>query len=199
MPADPQDIDYQKLAVAREAWLHGAPLWLEGAYTAAAGAHVCAGTAPQTTRDPEDLSAQEAAEIAARRALLPGNVVLQDGLGLLAANFEPRVVENGAWGRLFALAYEHHEQPAFGLGANTALVVTERGAEVIGEEAVIALDLRTAARDLGDNGAYVVANGLLDVFVAGEVVGPRAVNAAGLPIAELQRVVSPEDSAVIWR
>ncbi len=196
---EPQDIDYQKLAVAREAWLHGAPLWLEGAYAAAAGTHYCTGAAPQTTRDPEDLSALEAAEIAARRALVTGNVVLKEGFGLLPANFEPRVVENGAWGRLFALAYEHHEQPAFGLGTNTALVVTERGAEVIGEEAVIALDLRTAARDLGANGAYVVANGLLDVFVTGEAVTPRAVDAAGLPLAEPQRVVSPEDSAVLWR
>ena len=171
---DPQEIDCQKLAVAREAWLHGAPLWLEGAYAAAAGAYYCAAAAPQTTRDPEDLSAQEAAEIAARRALVTENVELRDGLGLLAANFEPRVVENGAWGRLFALAYEHAEQPAFGLGANTALVITEVGAEVIGEEAVIALDLRMAARDLGDNGAYVVANGLLDVFVPGEAAAPHA-------------------------
>ncbi len=196
---DPQEIDYPKLTVAREAWLHGAPLWLEGAYAAAAGAHYCTGTAPQTTRDPEDITAQESAEIAARRALATGNVGMEDGLGLLAANFEPRVVENGAWGRLFALAYEHHELPAFGLGANTALVVTERSAKVIGEEAVVALDLRTAARDLGANGAYVVANGLLDVFVTGEAVTPSAVDAAGLPLAEPQRVVSPEDSAVLWR
>ena len=196
---DPQEIDGQKLAVAREAWLHGAPLWLEGAYAAAAGTSYCAGTAPQTTRDPEDLSAQEAMEIAARRALVTGNVVLKDGLGLLAANFEPRVVENGAWGRLFALAYEHAEQPAFGLGANTALVVTERGAEVIGEEAVVALDLRTAARDLGENGAYVVANGLLDVFVAGETAAPCADAGDVLPQAKLQRVISSEDRAVLWR
>ena len=177
----------------------GAPLWLEGAYAAAAGTYYCAGTAPQTTRDPEELSAQEAMEIAARRALVTGNVVLKDGLGLLAANFESRVVENGAWGRLFALAYEHAEQPAFGLGANTALVVTERGAEVIGEEAVVALDLRTAARDLGENGAYVVANGLLDVFVAGETAAPCADAGDVLPQAKLQRVISSEDRAVLWR
>ena len=76
----PEDVSYQKLAIAREAWLHGAPLWLEGAYAAAAGTHHCTGIAPQTTRDPEDLSAQEAAEIAAQRALVAGNVVLEDGL-----------------------------------------------------------------------------------------------------------------------
>ena len=70
----PQEINDQKLAIASEAWRHGAPLWLEGAYAAAAGARRCTGTAPQTTRDPEDLSAQEAAEIAARRALVAGNV-----------------------------------------------------------------------------------------------------------------------------
>ncbi|MFN8469943.1 MAG: cyanophycinase [Caldilineaceae bacterium] len=193
----PEEVSDQKLAIGREAWLHGTPLWLEGAYAAAAGTHRCTGVAPQTTRDPEDLSAQEAAKIAARRALVVGNVALEDGCGLLAANFEPCVVEHGAWGRLFALAYEHHEQPAFGLGANTALVLTAGGAKVIGEEAVVALDLRTAARDLGSNGAYVVANGLLDVFVEGETVEPRAASAACLPLAELQRKVSPEDGAVL--
>jgi len=197
-----EEVSDQKLAIAREAWLHGAPLWLEGAYTAAAGTHRCTGTAPQTTRDPEDLSAQEAAEIAAQRALVAGNVALEDACSLLAANFEPCVVEHGAWGRLFALAYEHYEQPAFGLGANTALVLTERGAEVIGEEAVVALDLRTAARDLGSNGAYIVANGLLDVFAAGDAVKPIAIDesgATGLPLAELQRVVGTKDGAVLRR
>ncbi len=198
----PEEVSDQKLAIAREAWLHGAPLWLEGAYAAAAGTHRSTGVAPQTTRDPEDLSAQEAAEIAARRALVVGNVTMADGCGLLAANFEPCVVEHGSWGRLFALAYEHHEQPAFGLGANTALVLTEQGAKVIGEEAVVALDLRTAARDLGSNGAYIVANGLLDIFAAGDVVKPSTAGEAcvtGLPLAELQRVVGTEDGAVLRR
>jgi hypothetical protein len=195
----PEEVSDQKLAIAREAWLHGAPLWLEGAYAAAAGTHRSTGVAPQTTHDPEDLSAQEAAEIAARRALVAGNVALANGCGLLAANFEPCVVEHGAWGRLFALAYEHHEQPAFGLGANTALVLTARGAEVIGEEAVVALDLRTAARGLGSNGAYIVANGLLDIFAAGDVVKPSTADAIGLPFAKLQRVVGTEDGAVLRR
>lgn len=163
-------VSHQKLTVAHEAWLHGAPLWLEGAYAAAAGAWCCVDAVPQTTRDPEDLSAEEAADIAARRALIAGNVVLEKGAGLLEVNFEPCTVENGAWGRLFALAYEHADQPAVGLGANTALVLTPAGAEVMGEEAVVALDLRTAARDLGGNGAYVVANAWLDVFVEGDVV-----------------------------
>ncbi len=178
---DPQEVNQQKLMLAREAWLHGAPLWLEGAYAGAAGPRVCAGTAPQTTRDPEDLSAQEAAEIAAQRALVAGSVALEDGFGLLPVTFEPCVVENGAWGRLFALAYEHAEQPVFGLGMNTALVLTQQGAAVIGEEAVVALDLRTATRDLGDNNAYVIANGLLDVFAAGDTVEPRGIGAACYP------------------
>ena len=195
----PEDVSDQKLAIAREAWLHGAPLWLEGAYAAAAGTRRCTGVAPQTTRDPEDLSAQESAKIAAQRALVAANVAQEDGCGLLPANFEPCVVEHGAWGRLFALAYEHHEQPAFGLGTNTALVLTAQGAEVIGEEAVVALDLRTAARALGSNGAYIVANGLLDVFAAGDAVNPSTAAAIGLPFAKLQRVVGTEDGAVLRR
>lgn len=69
----------------------------------------------------------------------------------------------------------------------------------MGEEAVVALDLRTAVCELGRNRAYVIANGLLDIFAAGETVEPSEIGAAVLPLAELQRVVGPENGAVLRR
>ena len=136
--------------------------------------------APQTTRDPEDLSALEAAEIAAQRALVTGNVVLEDGSGLLAANFEPRVVENGGW-----------EAVRTGLRAPRAAGLWVGGKYGAGRyRAGSRGDRRRSGRcpgsaygraGLGANGAYVVANGLLDVFVTGEAVTPRAVTTALTP------------------
>jgi hypothetical protein len=133
-----------------------------------AGPYHCAGRAPQTSCDPEDLSAQEAAEIAARRAPMYGCVQVERGLGLLGVNIEPRMVEDGGWNRLFTLAYEHQDRQALAIGANTTLLVSPTGVEVLGEESVVALDLRRATLDLGLNQAFVIANGLLDVYAPGE-------------------------------
>jgi cyanophycinase len=168
IPKAEGDVDPAQLTAACDAWRGGAPLWLEGAAAAMAGAYYCAGRAAQTSCDPEDLPAQEAAEIAAKRALLQGYVRLETGLGLLGVNIEPHMVEDGGWNRLFTLAYEHRDREALAVGANTTLLVSHNGAEVLGEESVVALDLRRATLDLGLNGAFVVANGLLDVYAPGE-------------------------------
>jgi cyanophycinase len=193
-------VDAVVLAQARQAWLDGAPVWLEGAAAAQAGAHFCVGAAPQTLGDPETLTADEAAQIAAERALLRGNVAVGKGLALLPAAFEPRVLENSAWGRLTALAYAHPEQPAFALGANTTLILTEEGAQAWGSEAVIALDLRAATLAEGENGALVVANALLDVFAPGECVTPQGFTpAVDLAPSYLHGVPCAEGSPLFWR
>jgi cyanophycinase len=198
--SDSADVDQVRLAGACAAWRAGAPLWLEGAAAALAGAHHCAGHAPQTACEPEHLPAAEAAVIAARRAVLRGNVQMEDGLGLLPFNIEPRVVENAGWGRLFALACEHTDQPALGIGINTTLMVGAGGGEVLGAEAVIALDLRAATCTVAPNGAYVVANGLLDVFAPGEKVQPQ-VHDSTLTCAgaiQLQRIPCAEGGPLLW-
>ncbi len=45
--------------------------------------------------------------------------------------------------------------------------------EYIRSGAVVALDLREATLDLGSNDGFVIANGLLDVFTAGDAVRPE--------------------------
>ncbi len=58
------------------------------------------------------------------------------------------------------------------LADGAALLVTANGAEAIGDNVVLALDLRRAALDYGDNRAFVVANGLLDVYAPGDEIRP---------------------------
>jgi cyanophycinase len=197
---DPGSADREQLAAAHSEWLCGMPLWLEGAHAAMAGTTYCAGPAAQTTRAPEHLTAQESVQIAAQRALIDGNVQPQPGLGLLPVSFEPRMLENSAWGRLFALAFKQASEPVFALGANTTLAVTDAGAEVLGEESVIALDLRTASRALGDNRGYVIANGLLDVYAPGERVEPQRAFAqiGDATFAHLQRIPCAEGNGLFW-
>ena len=156
-----------QLGALKEAWLAGTPLMLDGAAAPLAGA-VFSAHPPL----PEEA---EAAEIATQRSFLEGRTVITDGLRLLDATFEPQLLADNRWGRLFSLAYTHPKQVAFGLADGAALLITANSAEVIGDNAVLTLDLRRAALDYGNNRAFVVANGLLDVFAPGDVI--KLVNA----------------------
>jgi cyanophycinase-like exopeptidase len=159
-------IDPAHLAALAEAWRDGTPLLLDGGAAAVAGAVF--------SRHGPPAEEGEEAEKDAQRSFLQGRTVITDGLALLPATFEPQVLESNRWGRLFSLAYNHNEQPAFAVGGDTGLAITARGASVVGEGTVIVLDARTAARDLGENEAFVLANALLDVFAPGEDVSPAA-------------------------
>jgi cyanophycinase-like exopeptidase len=147
-------------------WRSGTPLLLDGAAAAIAG-EVFSKHGPPAEEGEE-------AEKDAQRSFLAGRTVITAGLALLPVTFEPQVLESNRWGRLFSLAYNHPEQPAFAVGGDTGLAITSEGATVLGAGTVIALDLRRAARALGGNEAYVLANGLLDVFAPGDRVEPAA-------------------------
>ena len=159
---DQELIDPARLGAVADAWRSGTPLLLERAAASLAGAVY----APHRSPEWED-------EVDTQQSLLAGSTTVATGLNLLPVAFETRVLETNRWGRLFSLAYTHPDQPAFAIGEDTALVVATDGAGVIGDGAVIALDLRAATLDLGSNEGFVVANGLLDVFTAGDVVTPE--------------------------
>ncbi len=159
-------LDPSRLQAVRAAWLAGTPLLLDGAAAAIAGQVFSRHGPPAEEGD--------AAEIDAQRSFLAGRTVIVPGLDLLPVTIEPQVLESNRWGRLFSLAYTHSRLPAFAVGSDTALLVSTSGAAVLGDGAVIALDLRRATRALGSNQAYVVANGLLDVFAPGEQVVPAS-------------------------
>lgn len=151
-----------QMMALREQWLAGVPLLLDAAAAALAGPSFSAHEAT-----PEE---GEAAEKAAQRSFLEGRTVITGGLGLLPIAVEPDVIENNRWGRLFSLAYAAPDTPAFGLGRNTALALLPEGVSIIGEEVVVSLDLRPATLAWGANRAFVMANGLLDVFAPGDAV-----------------------------
>jgi cyanophycinase-like exopeptidase len=138
------------------------PLLLDGAAAALAGAQFSA-HAPT----PEDA---EAAEIATQRAFLAGRTVITDGLGLLNITVEPQLLVDNRWGRLFSLAYRRPDILTLGLSDDTGLLVTRDGATVVGDNAVITLDLRRATLDHGANEAFVIANGLIDIFAPGDLL-----------------------------
>ncbi len=90
--------------------------------------------------------------------------------------------ENNRWGRLFSLAYTHPKLLAFGISDNTAIELTQHGAQVLGENALISLDLRRANFDRGNNHAFVIANGFMDVFAPQDRIVPEKADIHAAPI-----------------
>lgn len=151
-----------RLAAIKDAWRAGVPLLLDGAAATLAGPLFSAhGPTPEDT---------DAAEIATQRSFLEGRTVITDGLALLDIALEPALLADNRWGRLFSLAFTNPASVILGVADNSALLMTEEGASVIGENVVLSLDLRDAALGYGDNRAFVIANGLIDVFAPGDEV-----------------------------
>lgn len=162
-----------RLAFMRDAWLAGKPVLADNAAGPVLGA-VYSAHEPM----PEE---SEAAEQAAQKSFLLGRTRVVTGLAWLNATFEPRVLDDNRWGRVFSLAYTHPAQVAFGLTQNTALEIGARGPVVIGRNVVLSLDLRAAQLALGANEGFVMANGLLDVFAPGDAVVPVVADAGAQP------------------
>lgn len=150
------------LTPVKERWQAGTPLLLDGAAAALAG--------PVFSAHGEPAEGADAAEMAAQRSFLEGRTAITDGLGLLDVTVEPQILTGNRWGRLFSLAYTHPAHVALAIPADSMLVVTDEGSVVAGANAILSLDLRTATLALGDNTAFVIANGLLDVFAPGDEV-----------------------------
>jgi cyanophycinase-like exopeptidase len=171
-------IDQSRLHPQQAAWLQaavetGKPVLMAGAASAMAGAFYAAHEATP--------SQGEGRELAVQKSFLLGSTEIDAGLSLLPVSFEPDILSNNRWGRLFSLAYSHPDQIALGLNADTAIEIGPNGAVALGSNVVFVLDLRSAARSLGDNQAFVVANGLLDVFAPGEPVVPSLADIAANP------------------
>lgn len=97
---------------------------------------------------------------------------LRPGLGLVRmphrpVAFEPRVQYDYKYGRLFGIPYASPSRRipiVFGISEGSALLVTPRGAEIVGENPVLEVDLAEATTYLGDNGAFGVLNAVVDVY-----------------------------------
>jgi hypothetical protein len=86
---------------------------------------------------------------------------------------------------------------------NTALIIDEAQSSVIGQGAVITLDLRSALLELGEDGGYIIANGLMDVFPPGEKIAPSDADIsispihAPTPVIQSLNVLTPVHSTSI--
>jgi cyanophycinase-like exopeptidase len=174
---DQSKVIASSLEAIKTAWAAGLPVMADNAGSAVVGRSFSAhGPTPQDEAE---------AEFAVQKSFVQGTTLIADGLGLLDITVEPQILNDNRWGRLFSLAYNEADTVAFGLTQNTALEITSDGPRVLGDNVIFALDLRNAALDLGDNDGFVIANGLLDVFVPGDPVQPTVadVRVAPTPIA----------------
>jgi hypothetical protein len=158
------------LEPVRAAWLAGRPLLADDAGAALLGAFYSAHG--PTPRDGDE------AEIATQKSFLQGRTQIEGGLGALPLVIEPQVLSDNRWGRVFSLAFAQPELLVLGLTSGSALEITEAGARVLGNNAVLVLDPRPAQRALGTNEGFVIANALLDVFAPGDAVRPEAADVA---------------------
>ena len=161
---DQSKVNVGLLEPIKAAWLNGRPLLADNGGAAITG-KVFSAHGP-TPRD------ADGAEFAVEKSFLQGTTTITTGLNLLDLTVEPQLLNDNRWGRLFSLAYNQPDRLAVGLTQNSALEITRSGARAIGDNALVTLDLRNAALDLGTNDGFVIANGLLDVFAPAELVNP---------------------------
>jgi cyanophycinase len=161
---DQSKVNAGGLEPIKAAWQNGLPLLADNGGAAVTGKVFSAhGPTPQDADE---------AEFAVQKSFLQGTTKMVNGLNLLGMTVEPQLLNDNRWGRLFSLAYNQPDQLAVGLTQNSALEITRDGARLLGDNALVTLDLRNAALELGTNDGFVIANGLLDVFAPDEVVQP---------------------------
>lgn len=95
------------------------------------------------------------------------------GLGLVRLGAVPTLTYDYRWGRLFALGQRSPGQLAVGVGEDAALVLSARGARVVGDGSVAVLDSSQASYWTAANGAIGAVNTVLSTFAPGDEVRPR--------------------------
>lgn len=151
------------IGAIRQAWRRGATLMADNAAAAAIGQSMTVDATP-TDDSLEDDSLGD---------FLVKRVNVRDGRGFLAGvAIEPRLMPDRHWGRLYNLLYRDPGLLAIGIDVGTALEVTQAGAVVRGNSAVVALDGRYATFAVGSNGALGARWVVLNSYVAGDAVTP---------------------------
>jgi cyanophycinase-like exopeptidase len=104
---------------------------------------------------------------------LVGGVAFQPGLNFVdGLVIEPRLLPDRHWGRLYNALYHDQNLLGVGIDVDTALELTETGAVVHGDRAVVTLDGRYGKFAKGSNGAVGARYVLLDSFIDGDSVAP---------------------------
>lgn len=158
----------------RQAWLLGMPVLADDAGAAVIGRYY--GVMGQTPSDETE------AESHTQDTLVQSKLPISPGLNFFDVIFEPRLIKDNRWGRLVSLAYNHRAYPVIGISEGTFIVITPNAAQVAGQGAVVTIDLSLASLSLGENNAFAVINGLLDVFAPGELLGFTNADSSIVPI-----------------
>jgi cyanophycinase-like exopeptidase len=154
------------LAPVLEALEQGKTVLLDNAAAAVLGPHYSAHGETRESTEESPFAREEDVQ----GALLVGNTVIHQGLGIVNFKIEPRVISDARFGRMFALAYHSPSVMTIVLPDNAALELTSSGVRVLGATSIVTLDLSAASLGQGTNGGLLWANGLLDTFANGEVV-----------------------------
>ena len=95
----------------------------------------------------------------------------RQGLGLVDAVIEPRVLYDYLYGRLVSHVMADPATVAVGLERGAGLHITSAGVSVIGQETAFVVDGRYAqTMAVGDNGAFAATWLLIDTFPTGTVM-----------------------------
>lgn len=159
---DPHRIEPTITSLMIERWKKGTVLLLDDAAASLAGEKYILRSPPPSGEPYEDMTIS--------RTFLSGQVEATNGLRLLPAHIETQLLDGNRWGRLFSLVYNNPKWIGLGLSAHSGLEVDKDGAFVLGENALVTLDLRKARLALGENNALVFANGLMDIYAPGEAI-----------------------------
>lgn len=162
---DPNRIDPAIASLVADQWRRGTALLLDDAAASLAGEKYILRFPSPGGQPYEDISAS--------RTFISGQIETTNGLRLLPIQIETQLLEGNRWGRLFSLVYNHPKWIGLGLSAHSGLEVGGDGAIVLGENVLITLDFRQARLALGENNAYVFANGLMDVYAPGEAISSQ--------------------------
>lgn len=166
----------------RQAWLSGMPVLADDAGAAVIGRYY--GVMGQTPSDETE------AESYTQDTLIQSKLTISPGLNFFDVMFEPGLIDNNRWGRLLSLAFNHRAYPAIGISEGTFIVITPNAAQVAGQGAVVTIDFSLASLSLGENNAFAVINGLLDVFAPGELLGFTSADSSAEPIRVATPVIS---------
>jgi cyanophycinase-like exopeptidase len=171
--SDSSKINTDILTPLNDAWMSGTPLLVDDAASAIIGKSIF-------TESPA-ISSEDEVLLPKNPPVFQETAQIKEGLNLLEINVTPRIMGANQWANWISLAYNQPELLSLGISENSAVELSRNRAYTLGENPVFVLDLRSATLESGTNNGAVIANGLLDVFAAKEIIMPVTADADAIP------------------
>ena len=181
--SDQSPIPLDRITSIKNAWLSGKSVMAIGQASSILGNFFIKNTSPYTEMENKSNN------------FLKSTLTPTQGLGLLNAVIVPDTIDKNQWSNLFSLTYSNPSSIGIGLNTNSAIEITNMGAQVLGKNCIFILDLRQADLAVGDNNAFVIANGLMDIYSPGETILPLSVKSdkswQPTPILTVESITTP--------